>query len=261
MKAHILARVLVSALAVAGLIWAVGNPSSAQPPSAPPPSWAYSPNSIIKGKSYAQWTGLTSKWGMQLPVGDCSVGGAVPGHPYLDCPNYDVNEGQHGKVWYLPGAGDGITRNVTIPSGKALMCVLAGAEASNLEDPNGGFYGATASEQREVAQYWGDHVVVSSLFCELDGQSLPNLGDYRFTSPQYSINVPTPWIFGATGGAGTSVNDNYAVIVRPLAPGQHTLHFGGSFHFSIADGDPFDGDFGFDMTYNVTQLGEDCDDD
>ena len=262
MKQHVLARLLVSIAAGACLVWAVSGSSSAQPPSAPPVPWAFAPNAHPYGKSYSQWTGRTSKWAMELPVGDCSAGGATPGHPYLDCPNYSVSEGQHGKVWYLPGAGDGITRNVSIPKGKSLMCILAGAEASSLEDPNSGFYGATAAEQRAAALYWGDHVVVASLFCELDGQALPNLGGYRFTSPQYSITVPTPWIFGATGGPGTSVNDGYSVIVKPLSQGSHVLHFGGSFHFSVADGDPFDADFGYDMTYNVTQLGSgDGDDD
>jgi hypothetical protein len=255
MKQHVLARILISVLAGSSLIWAVSSPSSAQPPAPPPHAFAFAPNSHPYGKSYEQWTARTSQWGMELPVGDCSAGGATPGHPYMDCPNYDVSEGQHGKVWYLPGAGDGITRTVTIPKGKALMCILAGAEASSLEAPDSGFYGATAEEQTAAAQYWGDHIALSSLFCELDGHALPNPGNYRFTSPQYSITVPTPWIFGATGGPGTSVNDNYAVIVKPLQEGQHVLHFGGSFHFSVAEGDPFDGDFGFDMTYNITQLG------
>ena len=43
---------------------------------------------------------------------------------------------------------------------------------ASLEDPNAGFYGGTAAEQRTAAQYWGDHILVSSLFCELDGQAL-----------------------------------------------------------------------------------------
>jgi len=74
---------------------------------------------------------------------------------------------------------------------------------------------------------------------------------YRVTSPQFTFTAPTPWIFGETGGPGTSVGDGYYILLAPLSPGDHTLRFGGAFHFTLAE-DGFDGDFPIDMTYHLT---------
>jgi hypothetical protein len=79
-----------------------------------------------------------------------------------------------------------------------------------------------------------------------------NLSSYRVSSPQFSFNAPTPWLFGDTGGNGTSVSDGYFAMLAPLSIGQHTLRFGGAFHFSTAGGDPFDFDGSIDITYHLT---------
>jgi hypothetical protein len=40
--------------------------------------------------------------------------------------------------------------------------------------------------------------------------------------------------------------------LSPLSKGAHTVHFGGTSHFSVAEGDDFDGDFPIDTTYHLT---------
>ena len=120
------------------------------------------------------------------------------------------------------------------------------AEASDLEG-----LGSTEAEQRATAEFLADHIVVSP-FCTIDGVAVANILSYRVPSPQFTFTAPTPWIFGDTGGAGTSVGDGYFLMLAPLAVGQHTLHFGGAFHFAVAEGDPFDFDASLDMTYHLT---------
>lgn len=180
------------------------------------------------------------------PVGP-SLGLPVEGHPFLGCPE-PFDTGQSGKVWFL--AGGPAECSVKVPAGKALFFPLANADCSSLEDPP--FHGDTKKEQRSCAKFWADHIVEASLFCEIDGLPVTNLERYRVVSPQCEFTAPTPWVFGAVGGPGTAVVDGYYLLLRPLSKGDHSIHFGGAFHFSVADGDPFDADFGIDTTHHLT---------
>ena len=167
----------------------------------------------------------------------------LDGHPFTDSFS-DVTAGQTGRVWFLGAPFGTSERAVTIPHGIFLFFGLLNAEFSSLE----GF--ATEGEQRAESAFWVDHIV--DLFCTIDGVSVKSLTAYRVASSQFVFTAPTPWIFGPVGGAGTSVADGYYLMLAPLSKGQHTIHFGGSFHFSVAEGDPFDGDFLLDMTYHIT---------
>lgn len=169
----------------------------------------------------AQWW----QWGLSLPV---------TGHPFLGCPN-PSDAGQAGPVWFLAGQFGTTECDITVPPGKRLFFPLANAECSSLEDPP--FHGDTAEEQRDCAKGFADAINIDELFCEIDGVPVQNLASYRFVSPQFRFTAPTPWIFGATGGTGTAVGDGYYLLLAPLSPGSHTLHFGGN---------------GIDTTYHLT---------
>jgi hypothetical protein len=135
-------------------------------------------------------------------------------------------------------------RTCTIPDGKALFFALPNSEWSSLE----GF--ATESDQRANAKLFGDHIV--NPFCTIDGVPVQSIGSFRAGSPQFTFSAPTPWIYGDTGGTGTTVADGYYVFLDPLPAGQHTLHYGGGFHFAVAAGDAFDFNDTLDMTYSLT---------
>ncbi len=193
------------------------------------------------GHSYGEWLARFHQWSMSLPL---------DGHPQLDTDEFDVTEGQSGKVWFLGAPGGTVERAVVIPAGISLFFEVGGAECSALEPEDSGFHGDTEEEQAACAKFWTDHIV--DVFCEVDGVEVKDLGSYRFVTPQYTFTAPTPWIFGEVGGTGTSVADAYSVMLAPLSGGQHTLHYASMYHFSVDDGDPFDGDFGLDMTYHIT---------
>jgi hypothetical protein len=198
-------------------------------------SGVYSPNSHAYGQSYAEWSGAFWRWSLELPV---------DGHPFVDSAAFDVTAGQSGDVWFLgTPIGDPTVRFITVPDDKALFVATLCSEWSSLE----GF--PTEDDQRSSAVYFGDHIVGMS--ASLDGRSVRGIDDYRFTSPQIDFDAPSPWIFGETGGAGTTVADGYYLFLKPLSVGTHVLHYQGVFHFSIAEGDPFDGDFGADVTYVI----------
>jgi hypothetical protein len=196
----------------------------------------FPPKSHAYGKSYSQWSASWWKWSMEFPLA---------GHPFVDDPSFNVNTGQNGPVWFLAAPFGTVVRNVTIPHNKALFVGLLNTEASDLEG-----LGNTYTDQLSTAHYLADHII--NLTASIDGRPVNNIASFRVASPQFSFTAPNPWIFSpAPSGAGTSVADGYYLLVKPLHHGIHTIHFTGSFHFTLAD-DGFDFDADIDMTYVVT---------
>lgn len=205
-------------------------------------SFVYPPSAHPFGQSQEQWSANWWTWFMEHPIAN---------HPNTE--GSDIAASQSGNVWFLNAVFEGSwagpsERSITVPKGTTLFVPLVNGEWSSLE----GF--ATEQEQRDAAVDQANHIVPSSLFCTLDGNAVINPSDDRFESPQFAFNAPTPWIFGSEGGAAMAVADGYFVFLKKLAKGHHTLHFGGQFHYSIAEGDPFDADFGVDFTYHINQL-------
>jgi hypothetical protein len=194
------------------------------------------PGKVLRGQSYSQWSAKWWQWAMSQPLA---------GHPFNDDPAFNVANGQSGNVWFLATPFGHVERHVTIPSSKALVIGLLNAEASDIEG-----LGATEAEQRDTARYLADHIV--NVACSIDGDQVRRIEGFRVGTPQFSFNAPSPWIFGETGGSGTSVGDGYFVMLNPLSEGSHTVRIQGSFHFSISEGDPFDFDAAADVTYFIT---------
>jgi hypothetical protein len=228
------APTLIHALLIAAVV-ALGGPATLR---ADPGTKVFPPSSIKYGDDYAGWSAACWTWLLQLPV---------EGHPSVDSPSFDVSAGQAGDVWFLASAFGTVERTCTIPAGKALFLALVNAECSSLEaEP---FHGDTAKEQRVCAKFWADHNI--NPFCEIDGVAVPKINSYRVTSPQFSVTAPSPWIFGDTGGTGTAVADGHYVFLAPLSAGQHTLRFGGTIRYTLAE-DGFDADVLLDVTYHLT---------
>jgi hypothetical protein len=189
------------------------------------------------GQSYSEWVAAFWQWALALPV---------EGHPFSDADeaHFDFAAHQSGQVWFWSAPDGPLTRHVTLPAGKALFLTLRDVEVSSLEEPP--FFGATEEEQRDLSEWFADHIV--DVFCVIDGVPVQNLADYRFSSPQFQFTAPTPWIFGNTGGNGTSVGDGYYLMLAPMSAGHHTIHYGGTFHFEA--GELFD--FPLDLPKDIT---------
>ena len=223
------ASLLLPLIVAAGLALAALPVSAEQTPKVLPS------NSLAYGKSYAGWSAAYWQWLFALPV---------DGHPGIDTPDFDVTDGQSGRVWFLTGPFGNIERNVTIPAGTALFVSLVNVDASTLEEPP--FYGATADDQLAIANAFANFI--TDLSFTVDGKSVENIGDFRVTSPQFSFTAPSPWLFGATGGTGNATGVGYFVMLAPLSVGTHTIHYTGAFKFSDAPEDYI----AVNMTYNVT---------
>jgi hypothetical protein len=210
-------------LAIAAAKPACAQADTGNPGILPPRSHPY-------GKTYGEWSALWWTWFMSLPIN-----GPIP-HPAFDAPGFDVTEGQSGQVWFLAAPFGTVSRSCTIPIGKALFVGLLNAEASSLEG-----YGTSAAEQLDGAEQQA--AAIATIFCTIDGVAVQNINVYKVASPQFSFTAPTPWIFGSTGGTGTSVADGYYVMLPPLSAGAHTLEFGGTLPSFVLS---------MDMTYHLT---------
>jgi hypothetical protein len=212
------------------------------------------PDAGYHGRTYGQWSARWFEWIMEFPVQD-KDGDPLP-HPNFDDPNFDVSDRQAGGVWFIAGSFVGedglpIERTATIPHNKALLIGLLNVECSSVEPPEFGFHGDTEAEQRDCAKYWADHIVPGSLFLEVDGEDLTDIASFRAVTPQFKFKAPTPWVFGETGGQGTAVGDGYFVLLEPLPEGQHTIHYGGTFRFTLEE-DGFEAEFPKDIVIHLT---------
>lgn len=199
------------------------------------------PTQRYGNKTYGQWSAKWWQWAISLPY--------VPGHPFIDDLRFQIATDQSKDVWFLAAPFGTVERTCELPCGKALFIAVINAEASNIEDPP--FFGATEADQREAAATFADHIV--NPFCVIDGEPLENIDAYRVSSPQFRFTAPDPNLLGVAGGrSGTSVSDGYWIMLAPLSKGEHTIHFGGAFHFSVAEGDAFDIEAPLDMTYRLT---------
>jgi hypothetical protein len=188
------------------------------------------PNAILFGKTYSQWAGSFWQWALALPLA---------GHPFAACPDpndsaaFAKQQSGNGHVWYWSAPDGPLTCYATLPVGKALFLTIRDIETSTLEAPP--FYGATEADRRENSKWWADHIV--NVFVTIDGVPVENLQAYRLPNgtADFEFTAPTPWIFGDTGGKGRSVADGYYVMFDSLPKGNHTIHYGGTFHFKAGE--------------------------
>jgi hypothetical protein len=178
------------------------------------------------GATYPEWSVSWWQWFFSLTV--------TPDGVHADCSTH-----QNGPVWFLL-AGSAI--NCTVPSGKALFFPIINVECSSLEDPP--FFGQTAADRHTCASSVMD--TVTGLAVEIDGVALRDLTNYRAASPDFAFTVPDGNIAQVPtdkSHSGRSSADGFYLMLTPLTPGTHTIHFTGTIP-------PFS--FTIDTTYRLT---------
>lgn len=168
-------------------------------------------------------------------------------HPLFD--KGDCGTEQTGQVFFLGGkfcaTGDTTcnasiaNRQCKVPRGKNLFFPIVNSENSP-PPPD------TINNFRTGVQGVIDGT--TKLEVDLDGNSLKDLRPFRIQSSVFIFTLPDDNIFTASGQtepAGSyfpAVDDGVYVMLKPLAPGSHLLHFTGSFPAF---------NFSFDITYHL----------
>lgn len=192
----------------------------------------------LYGTRALDWAFQWWQWALSLPV---------PVNPLLDGTGEFVEMGQRGPVWFLAGifneTGTAV-RTATIPTGKALFFPILNGENDNVgRDPP-----LTLEEMLATSLASYDRTVAESLYVTVDGVPIQGLADSSwmaggpFTYAMPDDNVQQ--LFGLPAPRGVyapAVTDGYWVMLRPLAEGNHVVHFGGT-----------TGLFTLDITYNLT---------
>jgi hypothetical protein len=183
------------------------------------------------GLSYGEWAAAWWQWAFHIP--------ATADYPLS--PGGNTLLAQSGPVWFLAGVFGIEVRQITIPSGIALFLPVINAECSLFEPPP--FQGDDATSLAACANGHVDNT--KNLVAEIDGKPIKNLERFRIRSPMFTVGpVPEPNILSAPKGTITqSVDAGVYLLVLPMKPGRHTIHFGGT--FTVLGGT-------IDTTYKIT---------
>ena len=185
------------------------------------------PQSKLLGLTGAEWSERWWKWALETPATES---------PLLDTTGSHCGVRQTGHVWFLAGTlgpAEPLVRSCTIPEGTTLFFPVANAFCVAEGD------GSLEAQRACVAQFLGD---VTSMQVEIDGVAVESLESYRFQSSPFDLMLPSDNIFGAPAGLYTpTAADGVYLTVRPLPPGEHTIHIRTEF-----------GAESIDVTYQLT---------
>jgi hypothetical protein len=175
-------------------------------------------DAVAYGSTHGDWGARYWQWVLSIPAAT---------NPGSDTTGEHCGEGQQGSVWFLGSTfgGDAVTRDCTVPAGKALFfpiaTVIGGAGAFDC-DPTVPGVACNLADLRVIVGAATDEV---SLEVTLDGKRLRRLHDQRVQTPVFTLTFPPDNVFGAPPGTiAPNVADGYWVMLSPLRVGTHTLH-------------------------------------
>lgn len=225
-------RLLKNVLLTSALLLSAAAPAPADSDKGRGPE-ILSPKSSPYGETYGQWAADWWTWALSIPA---------EVNPLHDTTGAFAGVGQHGPVWFLAGAtGSGniaVTRNVTVPEGKALFFPLINTLwTTGPADPP-----ITVPEIRDLLA--GVTADVTGLACEIDGERVKRLDKYVTVTPAFSLVVPANNVLGLpAANYSPNVDQGFYLMLAPLSPGAHTIHF---------TGNNVDLGYTLDITYHLT---------
>jgi len=189
------------------------------------------PHAEVGGRPLGDWGAAWWQWVLNVPKDR---------NPITDTTGEFAHEGQAGDVFFLGGNFGGKSdRQVTIPCGKRLFFPflnVVGWVPADCVDCDGC--------RTVVRQYMDGATLIE---CEIDGAAVENLGDHREESVCFPLTVPPENVFGLPPGVfEPAIADGFYLMLEPLCPGKHTLHFRGRI------GPAADPTFELEVTYDLT---------
>lgn len=166
------------------------------------------------GLSYGDWSGKWWQWVVGIPKDV---------NPTADESGKYCASGQNNQyVWFLAGTGGGsAVRTCTIPTGKAIFFPILNGECTYKDSATA----KTPSDLRSCAIQ--SDAGVTTLQASVDGYNLKNIEGYRVTSDPFNLTMASNNMMGVTPGPTEGVSDGWWVLLHPLPPGNHEIHFVG----------------------------------
>jgi hypothetical protein len=167
-------------------------------------------NSAPYGLTYEEWTIKFWQWLMPIPTDKSPVTDKTG-------ENCRENQGEL-PVFFLAFAGGGAAeRTCNIASGKAILIPVNVVECSFLELPS-----AKTEEELHVCAE-EDESSNPGVYLSVDNREFKDLLKYRVHSNAFNVTFSD--LFGTGGGPTRAVSDGYWIILEPLPPGKHEIHF------------------------------------
>jgi len=141
-------------------------------------------------------------------------------NPMDDITGEHCEEGQGSlPVFFLSGSGGSVAeRTCTVPAEKAILVPVSTVECSFAEQS-----GTNEQELNTCAEE--DQSSNPILFLSVDGRQIQQIEKYRVHSRAFNVTFPENAVFGAKAGPSLAVSDGYWIILEPLPPGEHEIHF------------------------------------
>lgn len=177
-----------------------------------------------RGKQYPHLAADWFLWALSFPAADVpffNAGGPV-----------DVSLGQQGHVWFLAGSNVGpVTRTADVPTGVSLFFPLANLiNDFPCPDPNFKPDPGETMEQFLVRTAQPYLQLMTGLFAEIDGVAVRNPEAYLATSSLFVFTADPALTANfdpcITGSPQPAIATGYWLLLPPLPPGKHELHFG-----------------------------------
>jgi hypothetical protein len=195
----------------------------------------FPPDSKPYGLTYGEWTAKWWQWAYSMPEEDS---------PIVDENGRNCANNQSGPVWFLAGTGGGaVTRECTIPSDKGILIPIINVECDSAAGPAA----ETEAELRSCAKADQDTVITKEI--TIDGANIGNLDSYRFQSPLFNLTYPENNIAGIAPQTTKAVSDGFWILLEPLPPGTHEVHFKAALGDPTAIGTT---NFALDVRYLLT---------
>ena len=190
------------------------------------------PTAYPHGQTYGEWAAEWWQWALTQPTAT---------NPILDPTGEHCADRQSGHVWFLAGSfGGQVTRHCTIPTGTALFFpVINFVWCAFPDDPP-----EERTEEFLRSRANAEAAAATDLTATIDGVAVADItGRYLEQSAVFTVILPADNLFGLPEGfvLDPCVDAGYYLMVDPLRPGTHTIHFAAS-----------QGDFSFDVTYEIT---------
>jgi hypothetical protein len=196
------------------------------------PASAYTilpPNSVVAGKTIADWTAAWWTWALQAPAAQ---------NPLTDTTGAFASLNNNGPVFFIAGTTgltNSVARTFQVPAGKPVLLPMINffdTEPAEIDPPT-----ASLDDRKNAADLvvtgWLNAVDPASLFASIDGHPAPDLAQYLEVTGLFSMGATQSGSLIASFGVPVGAElyptkaAGYWLMIDGLAPGPHTVQFGG----------------------------------
>jgi hypothetical protein len=192
-------------------------------------------NSSPYGIPFKDWTAKWAAWLDSVPKDQNWNFQNVPGFKYIpeDC-SYLQNPAS--PVFFLPWVGieRGTTTTMTcnVPHNKAMLISVDGG-TSDYSDPTV----KTKTPAELIKIVTKSNLYPNSFDATLDGYALALTNDdaHKIQSDLFNLTLPANNVWGEPQGPDQAITQGWWLMLKPLPPGQHTLHYTTGYRDSRSD--------------------------